>query len=65
MYFVYVCDMDLHQHIRLKTLTILKKKIKEDSIQRKENIIKKRRNSDALVIAGMKDETKKNYVIIC
>ena len=55
---IYINTFDL-------TLTILKKKIKEDSIQRKENIIKKRRNSDALVIAGMKDETKKNYVIIC
>ena len=54
---IYINTFDL-------TLTILKKKIK-DSIQRKENIIKKRRNSDALVIAGMKDETKKNYVIIC
>lgn len=55
---IYINTFDL-------TLTILKKKIKEDSIQRKENIIKKRRNSDALVIAGMKDETKKKYVIIC
>ena len=55
---IYINTFDL-------TLTILKKKIKVDSIQRKEKIITKRRNSDALVIAGMKDETKKNYVIIC